>query len=492
MKNVARASRRRACRAPSRIRLLATLLALAHGAPIALAVQQEQQEQQETERSRPNILFCIADDWGWPHASAYGDPVVETPTFDRIAREGVLFEAAFASSPSCTPSRNAILTGQHFFRLGEGANLWSTLSPQHAVFPRTLEQAGYHVGHWRKAWGPGKWDRAGRKLNPAGEHYESFPAFLSTLPDETPFCFWLGTSDPHRGYRKGSGAESGMRLEQIRIPPPLPDNEVVRGDIADYYYEVQRFDRDVGQALALLEERGLLDNTVVVMTSDHGWPFPRGKTNLYDLGSRVPLAVRWSERIAPGQRVAWPTLLVDLAPTFLEAAGVPRTSRMTGSSLLPLVTGERVAPGQPFVILGRERHTIAQGRPRLGYPMRALRNDQYLYIRNYHPERWPAGVETRGSRPFRDCDNGPTKSYITDSRNRDDPAFQLSFGQRPAEELYHLALDPWQLENVIDDPAHAEAAHHLSRRLGLELKRLKDPRVVGGEEIFERGTYHGR
>ena len=102
--------------------------------------------------SRPNILFCIADDWGWPDAGGYGDPVVKTPAFDRVAREGVLFENAFVTSPSCTPSRNSILTGQVHWRLGAGANLWSSLAPEHPVYPSLLEDAGYHVGHWRKAW----------------------------------------------------------------------------------------------------------------------------------------------------------------------------------------------------------------------------------------------------------------------------------------------------------------------------------------------------
>ena len=100
---------------------------------------------------RPNILFCFADDWGWPHAGAYGDPVVKTPAFNRLAQEGVLFEHAFISSPSCTPSRNAILTGQQFFRLETGANLYGALDARHPTFVRLLQQAGYETGHWRKA-----------------------------------------------------------------------------------------------------------------------------------------------------------------------------------------------------------------------------------------------------------------------------------------------------------------------------------------------------
>lgn len=435
---------------------------------------------------RPNVLFCIADDWGWPHAGAYGDEVCATPTFDRIADEGVLFEAAFVSSPSCTPSRNAILCGQHFFRLGEGANLWSTLAPEHATFQELLAGAGYHVGHWRKAWGPGDWRGAGRTEPPAGPRYGGFEAFLEARPEGTPFCFWLGSSDPHRGYRPGSGAESGMDLERIELPPPYPDSEVIRNDVADYYYEVQRFDRDVGAALEVLEEQGELEDTLVVMTGDHGWPFPRGKTNLYDLGSRVPLALRWGARVEGGQRVSELVSLVDVAPTLLEAAGVEVPDAMTGTSLLPLVTGRRAERGP--VVLGRERHTIAQRDHDGGYPMRALRTPRYLYVRNLRPDDWPAGWEAPGPRPFRDCDNGPTKSWILEHRDEHPRAFALCFGKRPAEELYDLEQDPWQVENLAADPAHAEARAELVRSLEEELRRLGDPRIRG-EAGLDAGPY---
>ena len=229
--------------------------------------------------SRPNILFCIADDWGWPHAGAYGDPVVRTPAFDRVAREGVLFERAFVSSPSCTPSRNAILSGQDFWRLGPGANLHSTLDREVPVFPLLLAEAGYHVGRWRKSWGPGRLGPGGWEgEHPAGRRYAGgFAEFLEARPEGAPFCFWLGASDPHRGYEQGSGAASGLDLAAIPLPGYWPDTPEVRSDVADYYYEVARFDGDVAAALALLEERGELEDTVVVVTGDHGMPFPRCK-----------------------------------------------------------------------------------------------------------------------------------------------------------------------------------------------------------------------
>ncbi|GIW78511.1 MAG: hypothetical protein KatS3mg105_0318 [Gemmatales bacterium] len=242
------------------------------------------------EPARPNILFAIADDWGWPHAGAYGDPVVKTPTFDRLAKEGILFRHAYVSSPSCTPSRSAILTGQWHWRLEAGANLWCVFPDKFSTYPEILEKAGYFTGVTGKGWGPGRTETPDRPL--AGRRYRSFQAFLKERPKGKPFCFWLGSSDPHRPYQEGSGEKSGMDLSRIKLFACFPDHPVVRSDVADYYYEVQRFDRLVGSALQSLAAIGELDNTLVFMTGDHGMPFPRCKANNYDSGTRVPLAAR--------------------------------------------------------------------------------------------------------------------------------------------------------------------------------------------------------
>ena len=263
---------------------------------------------------RPNILFCFADDWGWPHAGAYGDPVVRTPAFDRLAKEGVLFEYAYISSPSCTPSRNAVLTGQQFFRLGPGANLYGALDVNHPTFVRLLEQAGYQTGHWRKAWGPGEFTQGGYQSHPCGAP-QRFDAFMKTRDPDQPFCFWFGTSDPHRSYKKGTGRQSGLDVDKVPVPKFYPDVEEVRSDIADYYFEVERWNNDVNAALELLEKTGELENTLIVMSGDHGMPFPRCKGNLYDWGSRVPMAIRWGKQVKqPGRRVTDFVSTTDLAP----------------------------------------------------------------------------------------------------------------------------------------------------------------------------------
>src|SRR5689334_5304806 len=230
----------------------------------------------------PNILFLLADDWAWPHAGVYGDRVVRTPTFDRVAREGALFINAYSAAPSCTPSRAAMLTGRAVHQLEEGGNLWSALPSKFAVYPDLLEKAGYKVGFTRKGWGPGNFKAGGRQRNPAGDEFKSFAEFFGQLPKDKPFCFWFGSQDPHRPYEKGSGARSGMKAENVRVPAFLPDTPEVRSDILDYYYEVERFDRESGEILRLLENAKLLDNTLVVITGDNGMPFPRAKANVYD------------------------------------------------------------------------------------------------------------------------------------------------------------------------------------------------------------------
>lgn len=452
--------------------------------------------------TRPNILFCIADDWGWPHAGAYDDAVIQTPAFDRIAAEGVLFRHAYVSSPSCTPSRNAILTGQWHWRLGPGASLWSTLDEKTPTFPLLLEDAGYYVGHWRKAWGPGKLDNWDER-RPDGKSYQGLPQFLATRPKGAPFCFWLGASDPHRPYRAGSGAESGMDPARIELFAHFPDSDAVRNDVADYYFEVQRFDRDVAEALAILAEIGELDNTIVIMTGDHGMPFPRGKGNLYDSGVRVPLAVRWPQHVPGGRIVDDFVSTTDLAPTFLRLAGVAVPEAMTGRSLLGLLTATgsgRVDPGRDHVFSGKERHTQAQEAPDLGgTPMRSIRTADFLYIRNFRPDRWPAGTPhfERAAVPgnwLSDCDNGPTKTYLVYHQDRDEAHrrfYELSFGKRPEEELYDLRSDPGQLVNVAYQEGYRADKEMLWRRLRAELEATRDPRVVGGGEAFDAYPYFG-
>ena len=444
---------------------------------------------------RPNILFCIADDWGWPDASAYGNPAVKTPAFDRLAREGVLFEHAFVGATSCTPSRNCILTGQWVWRLGEGANQRSTLHPKHAVFPLVLQRSGYHIGHWRKSWGPGKWADLGRTEYPVGREYSGFAEFLEARPDDAPFCFWLGASDPHRPYEWQSGSRNGIDIAKVRLPAALPDHETIRHDVADYLLEVQRFDADVAATLQQLVAIGELDNTIVVVTGDHGMPFPRHKCHLYDSGARVPLVIRWGMSAPAGRRVTDFVSLTDLAPTFLEAAGLEIPAQMTGRSLLQILQSRdsgRIEDSRDHTLIGRERHAQDQEAPETGgYPMRALRTDGFLYIRNFEPTRWPAGSPDISNAfcglDHASCDRGPSKDFFVGHRYdvRYRKFYELAFGKRPAEELYDLDRDPDQLKNVAYEPGYAATKRRLADRLNRGLVKSSDPRSTGEGNNFD-------
>lgn len=441
----------------------------------------------------PNVLFIIADDWSYPHASAYGDRTVATPAFDRIAQGGALFTHAFTASPSCTPSRAAILTGQAVHRLAEGGNLHGHLPERFEVYPDLLERAGYHAGFTGKGWGPGRFEEGGRSRNPAGPRFDTFEGFLAKRRPGQPFVFWYGSTDPHRPYEAGSGAAAGLRAGTVAVPRFFPDTPEVRHDLLDYYFEVQRFDGQVARLLDALERTGEADNTLVVITSDNGMPFPRAKANLYDAGTRMPLAIRWPGRVKPGTTVDAFVSLQDLAPTLLEAARVAVPAAMTGRSLLPLLAGGS-AEGRDRVFFERERHANVR-RGDLSYPARGVRTADHLYIRNYRPDRWPAGDPEVyvAVGPFGDIDDGPTKQLLMKSRN--DPAvsrlFDLAMAKRPAEELFDLRKDPAQLVNVAADPAYAPVRERLKKALDTWQRTTGDPRATDDDDRWDKYPYYG-
>ena len=443
---------------------------------------------------RPNIVIAIADDWSFPHAGIYGDATVSTPHFDRIAREGARFTHAFVAAPSCTPSRAALLTGQAVHRLEEGGNLHGFLPKSYAVYPDLLEAAGYVVGFTGKGWGPGRFEPGGRSRNPAGPVFKNFEEFIKQRAAGAPFCFWFGSDDPHRPYEPGTGARSGLRADRVRVPRFLPDTAEVRNDLLDYYFEVQRFDTDVGRIIEALERSGELSNTIVVVTSDNGMPFPRAKANVYDAGTRVPLAIRWPGVVKAGTTIDSFVSLTDLAPTLLESAGLTPPSTMTGRSLLSALRGEP-QPQRDRVFIERERHANVR-RGDLSYPVRAIRTTDYLYIRNFRPERWPAGDPEQyfAVGPFGDIDGGPSKSLLLDRRSDSAIAaqFQLATAKRPAEELYDLKRDPEQLENVVGRPTHGEALLSLREQLDRWLRETGDPRATVDDDRWDRFPYYGQ
>ena len=507
---------------------------------------------------RPNILFAFADDWG-RYASAYArqegsnslNALIHTPHFDRIAREGALFTNAYVPAPSCTPCRSSVLSGQYFWQTGLGAILhgavWDESIP---TYPLELEKSGYHIGHTYKVWSPGKTKNAPygaerTQYQSAGTHYgrfsfhatenatrlgvegakqllydetrDNFNSFLDARPENTPFCYWWGPTNTHRKWQRGSGKDLwGLEPDDLkgRLPDFLPDVHEIREDVCDYLGECLALDAGLGVLLRRLEETGELDNTLIVVSGDHGIPgFPRGKCNLYDIGCEVALEARWPEKIPGGRVIEDFVNLMDLAPTFLDAAGVDIPDTMTARSLMPVLLSDqsgRVDPDRSFVVTGRERHVSWSREGYLPYPQRALRTKDFLYIHNFAPDRWPMGdpkgLDDPATPPpslesltqdtyvaYPDMDASPTKAWMVHHREEErvQRAFELGFGKRPKEELYDLKADPFYMNNLADDPEFAETRTSLADKLMGILKAQKDPRVVEAPCRFEYAPYAG-
>ncbi|GAB3222718.1 sulfatase family protein [Spirosoma arcticum] len=447
-----------------------------------------------TADNRPNVLFIIADDWGFPHAGVYNDPVARTPHFDKLAREGVLFTDAHCASPSCSPSRAAILTGRYPHTLREGANLWGTLPNEFPTFPSVLKQAGYQIGSFSKGWGPGDFAAGGYTHNPAGPEAKDYQELLRSMAPDKPFCFWLGTYDPHRPYDAGSGRKAGFDPAKVNVPPYLPDAPTVREDFTDYFSEVERFDAMVGGAVRILDSLGRLDNTLIIVTSDNGMPFPRAKARMYDAGTHIPLAVYWKGKIRPGRSTGELVNLLDVAPTVYAALNVAPPSGMHGLNLWPLLTG-KTSRTQPTIFLERERHAWART-GNLSYPSRAIRTKEFLYIANLLPDRFPAGDGGSATAPgmFIDIDGGPSKTWLLEHRDEPGvkPLFDLATAKMPAEELYDLKKDPFQMVNVAGDKKYATIRQRFGQQLATWMKQTNDPRLDGKGDEIDQYPYYGK
>jgi arylsulfatase A-like enzyme len=465
--------------------------------------------------SPPNILFAIADDWG-VHAAAYGSKWVRTPAFDRVARDGILFRNAYTPNAKCAPSRASILTGRNSWQLKAAANHICYFPPEFKGWGEALGDHGWFVGHTQKGWAPGVATNAmgrprqmtgkafnARKAKPPtpqisnNDYAANFEEFLEAAPGDKPWCFWYGAVEPHRGYEFGSGvAKGGKKLTDIdHVPGYWPDNNTVRNDMLDYAFEVEHFDRHLGRMLQSLETRKELDNTLVIVTSDHGMPFPRVKGNAYEFANHVPLAAMWKRGILKTGRVVDDFVsFIDLAPTFIELAGLKWSdtgmAESPGRSLTGIFRSEKggqVNPARDHVLIGKERTDI--GRPHdWGYPIRGIVKNGWVYLRNFEPDRWPAGNPETG---YLDCDGGATKTFILDAHRKEpsDKCWGFCFGIRPAEELYDLRADPDCLRNAAHSPDTGSVHAGLTNALFRELTLQGDPRMAGQGEVFDHYPY---
>lgn len=461
-------------------------------------------------KPKPNILFCIADDASFRHMSAYGCKWVKTPAFDRVAKEGLLFTNAYTPNAKCSPSRSCILTGRNSWQLEEAGNHVPYFPAKFKTFIEALSESDYETGFTGKGWAPGEpGEINGQKRLLTGNAYNeiktqaptkamsvidyaaNFEAFLSKKKAGKPFCFWYGGQEPHRAYEYGSGVSKGKKkLTDIdEVPAFWMDNDVVRNDMLDYGFEIEYFDQQLGKILDVLEKNNELENTLIVVTSDNGMPFPRVKGHAYEYSNHLPLAIMWKNGIQnPGRRVEDFVSFIDFAPTFLELTGVAKNKMqpMQGASLADIFKSPDYQK-RDYVLIGKERNDV--GRPNdQGYPVRGIIKGQYIFIKNYEPSRWPTGNPETG---YMDTDGSPTKTALLEAgrKDRSDALWKLSFGKRPAEELYDLKSDPYSVTNLAANPKFQNIKKGLLTQMETELAAQSDPRLLGKGYSFDQYRY---
>lgn len=462
----------------------------------------------------PNILFCIADDVSYPHMSAYGTSWVNTPGFDRVAKEGLLFERTYTCNAKSAPSRACIITGRNSWQLEEACNHWPRFPAKFKSYPEALSENGYYVGCTGKGWGPGiaednsgnarqltgqMWNK--HKLTPPttgisnNDYAANFREFLNNRPQDKPFCFWYGALEPHRKYEYASSLKAGKDIHQIdTVPSFWPDNDVVRTDMLDYALEIEHFDNHLMQILEMLEETGELENTIVVVTADHGMPFPRCKGQEYEYSNHIPFAVMWKNGIKnPGRKVTDYISVIDIAPTFLELAQLEEERAgmlpIQGNSFVDILKDEPSKYKRDYLLIGKERHDV--GRPNdVGYPIRGIFRDDYLFLMNFETDRWPAGNPETG---YKNVDGSPTKTEVIQSRKQPGKEYlwQLSFGKRSDEEFYHVATDKECMRDLVGEPAYAALKEEMKQELLEMLKEQQDPRIVADGRIFDNYAFTG-
>lgn len=397
-----------------------------------------------------------------------------------------------------------IITGRNPWQLGAAINHNAVLDPKFKSYAETLKEHGYNIGFTGKGWRPGVAEgrevlgpgygqhRVKRSLSKRiskNDYAKNFEQFLIDTDTSKPFAFWLGCHEPHRAYEFKSGVKNGKTLDSIpEVPNYWPDTAAVRHDMLDYGLEVENFDKHVGGAIDALKRHGLLENTLVIVTSDNGMPFPRVKGHMYHEAAHMPFMAMWKDGIKdPGRSFDQFISFIDLAPTFLEMAGISyEQSGMQpspGRSLMEIFKGGRDMPHIPerdVVLMGRERHD--PGRPGdLGYPVRVIRKGKYFYVHNFEPTRWPSGNPLTG---FKDTDPSPTLEDVVEAGEHSE-YWKLSLAKRGAEELYDVEKDPECITDLSGNPEYAELMAELKQELFEQLTQQGDLRMTGEGDWYD-------
>jgi N-sulfoglucosamine sulfohydrolase len=395
----------------------------------------------------PNIVIFIADDAAWDDSGAYGNPFIRTPNIDRLAKEGMIFNSAFLTTSSCSPSRCSIMTGLYPHNTG-AAELHLPLPQDKLIFPGKLQKAGYYTvsaGKWHLGPRRDEFDSIYMANDPSGA--ADWVKAVQNRPKGKPFFMWLASLDPHRGYQSGI-IPNPHQLNEVVVPPYLPDNDSTRKDLALYYDEISRLDHYIGLVVEELVNQGVYDNTVVIFMSDNGRPFPRDKTRLYDSGIKTPFIVRWPTVIRAGSASNALISAIDIAPTVCELAGADVPEVFQGKSFVSLFSRPDIELNE-YVFAEHNWHDYQAHE-------RSVRNHNYLFIQNAFP--------ALNANPPADAVRSITYQEMIrlfDLGQLGEAYMDCFIAPRNGEELYDVVNDPYQMNNLIGEGAYKEVANKM-------------------------------
>ena len=426
---------------------------------------------------RPNIVVFLADDHGFRDSEVYGAKDVRTPNMLRLAAAGMTFTHAFVASPSCAPSRAALLTGLMPARNGAEAN-HSKPRPTIKKLPAYLKELGYEVAAFGKVshYEHTKDYGFDHFAHDAFHEHEAIPGALKWLRKRTsdkPLCLFVGSNWPHVPWPEEPDVHPAG---EVALPPTQVDTPETRRARSLYYSAVARMDAELGQVYDAARAR-LGTNTLFLHTSDHGAQFPFAKWNCYDAGIRTSLMVAWPGVVKAGTRTAALVSWVDILPTLVEAAGGTPSANLDGRSFVEVLRGEKAAHRDRIFAT----HS-ADGNMNI-YPMRSLRTADWKFILNLHPGfKFTTHVDLAPrNRQKPGYWGGYWDSWTRAAKtNADAAALVKHYHHRPGEELYDLAADPDELNNLAGNPAHAGRVKQMRADLETWMREQGDQRTVFG------------
>jgi arylsulfatase A-like enzyme len=391
--------------------------------------------------ARPNIIFFITDDISPDDLGIYGNPFVQTPNLDRLADRSLVFDSAYLTTSSCSPSRCSIITGRYPHNTG-APELHTTLPADQATFVQALRQAGYHTLLSGKNH-MGKPDQLGFDASsdskPSGS--ENWVKHLRERPRGKPLFAWFASHDAHHPFQTNKLAPS-YDPAKVPVPAMLFDGPGTRQELAAYYHEVSRTDHYVGELMKELENQGMVENTFFVYCSDNGRPFPRCKTYLYDSGIKTPL-LAFGPGVKPGRSRSLVSS-IDLAPTFLDLAGVKKPASVQGVSLVPILRDPAVSVRE--VAFAERNWHVFQVHQRM------VRFGDWLYTWNAWPDRHNLSGESAWTNQFAAV--AELWKAAADGKLNPQQAL-LTKATQPTEMFFNVKDDPHQFHNLADDRAHA-------------------------------------